>query len=103
MNNKNKKSYRQESMGFLFWRRIGIKRENSLKDKTFKESLAETARFELAGDCSLTDFEPQAIFTAPPLSVPEIYNMSTHSARFCKSNDFLREICEIDARKHTKI
>ena len=33
------------------------KRENSLKDKTFKESLAETARFELAGDCSLTDFE----------------------------------------------
>ena len=43
--------------------------------------LAETARFELAGDCSLTDFEQKAVSTAPPLSVPEMCNMSTHSAR----------------------
>ena len=48
-------------------------------------------------------FEQKAVSTTPPLSVPEIYNMSTHSARFCKTSEFLREICEIDARKHTKI
>ena len=61
--------------------------------------LAETARFELAGDCSLTDFEQKAVSTAPPLSVPEMCNTSADFARNSKTNDFLREICEIDARK----
>ena len=50
----------------------------------------------------LRDFEQKAVSTAPPLSVPEMCNTSTHSARFCKSDDFLREICEIDARKPIK-
>ena len=60
--------------------------------------LAETEGFEPSSLRGHHDFEQKAVSTAPPLSVPEMCNTSTHSARFCKTNDFLREICEIDAR-----
>ena len=60
--------------------------------------MAEWVGFEPTVPEGTTDFEQKAVSTAPPLSVPEIYNMSTHSARFCKTHGFLREICEIDAR-----
>ena len=43
--------------------------------------MAETEGFEPSSLKGLHDFEQKAVSTAPPLSVPEIYNMSTHSAR----------------------
>ena len=65
--------------------------------------LAEMKRFELLRRFhDLPHFEQKAVSTAPPLSVPEMCNTSTHFARNWKSNDFLREICEIDARNHLK-
>ena len=64
--------------------------------------MAETVRFELTCDFPQTDFEQKAVSAAPSLSVPESYNMSIHSARFCKTHEFLREICEIDARNQLK-
>lgn len=68
------------------------------------DMVAEMKRFELLrrGTPDLPHFEQKAVSTAQPLSVPKFYNMSVHSARFCKSNDFLREICEIDARNDLK-
>ena len=52
-----------------------------------------------SGMSRTTDFEQKAVSTAPPLSVPEMCNTSADFARNSKTNDFLREICEIDARK----
>jgi hypothetical protein len=61
-------------------------------------------RFELLrwGTPDLPHFEQKAVSTAPPLSVPEMCNTSADFARNSKTNDFLREICEIDARNPLK-
>ena len=57
-------------------------RHISPKEKApVKVLLAEAVGFEPTCDCSQTDFEQKAVSTAPPLSVPEIFNISICSAR----------------------
>ena len=64
--------------------------------------LADRVGFEPTVPWGTPDFEQKAISSAPPLSVPEMCNISICSARNRKTNDFLREICEIDARNLSK-
>ena len=64
--------------------------------------MAEAEGFEPSSLKGHHDFEQKAVSTASPLSVPEMCNTSADFARNSKTNDFLREICEIDARNHLK-